>query len=335
MTDAAAPFPLSGQRVLITGGLGFIGSNLAHRCLSLGAQVTVYDCLDPRSGGNMRNLHGIESAVRIVLNDVRNFEGVCAVIRDHDLVFNCAAYTSHPNSMRDPLTDIDINCKGVINLLEAARRFNPAIRLVQVATSTQIGRMRYSPVDENHPEFPLDIYSANKSVSEKYALIYGNAYGLPVAVVRLPNVFGPRSNIISPEFGAINYFVGLALQGRPLTVYGEGAQMRNVLFVEDAVSALLAATGPTAQGQVFFAAGDGQHSIGEIARAIVAAMGQGEVRHVAWPKERAAIEFGDVILSNAKIKAALGWSLLFSLEAGLAVTRAYFERHLEHYLRGL
>src|SRR6185369_7130275 len=184
---------LKDKRVLITGGLGFIGSNLAIRCLELGASVTIYDMLDPRSGGNMYNIAPVESDVRVVLNDIRNFEGVSACIRGHDLLFSCAAYTSHPNSMKEPMIDIDVNCKGVINLLEAVRRFNPECRVVHVGTSTQIGRMVTSPIDENHSEFPLDIYSANKSVSEKYVLIYGTAYGLDTSVVRLANVYGPRS----------------------------------------------------------------------------------------------------------------------------------------------
>ena len=148
---------LKGKRVLITGGLGFIGSNLAMCCLEQGAEVTVYDCLDPRSGGNMYNIAPIENDVRVVLNDIRSFEGVSAVIRGHDLLFNCAAFTSHPNSMKEPLVDIEVNCMGVINILEAIRRFNPSCRMVQIGTSTQIGRMIHSPVDEIHPEFPVDI----------------------------------------------------------------------------------------------------------------------------------------------------------------------------------
>src|SRR5262245_10623546 len=149
---------MRGKRVLITGGLGFIGSTLALHCLRQGADVTIYDCLDPKSGGNMHNVHGFESDVRIVLNDIRNFEGVSSVIREQDVVFNAAAYTSHPNSMKEPLVDIEVNCKGVINLLEAARRFNRDVKLVHVGTSTQIGRMLQRPIDELHPEFPVDIY---------------------------------------------------------------------------------------------------------------------------------------------------------------------------------
>ncbi len=323
---------MKGKKVLITGGLGFIGSNLAHRCLELGAEVTVYDCLDPLSGGNMYNLHGIENSLRLVVNDIRSMEGISSCIRGQELLFNCAAYTSHPNSMREPLIDIDVNCKGTINILESARRFNPEIKLVHVGTSTQTGKMCYSPVDENHPEFPMDIYSANKTASEKYVLIYSRAYKMRTTVVRLANVFGPRSNIKTPDLGFMNYFIGLALQGKAMTVYGEGAQLRNVTFVQDCVDALLAAAAsPASDGEVFFAVSDRQFSVAEIARGIAEHVG-GEVRFVGWPKERQVIDVGDAVISNEKIRKALGWEPKRTMAEGLVKTKEYFVPVLEKYL---
>src|SRR5438046_1039220 len=156
---------LKNHQVLITGGLGFIGSSLAHRCIALGAGETIYDCLEPRSGGNQENIREISNKVSVVLNDIRNFDSLCEIIKGKHIVFNCAAYTSHPNSMKEPWLDLDVNCAGVINLLEAVRRYNPKIKVVHVGTSSQIGRMKSNPVTEDHPEFPLDIYSANKPVS--------------------------------------------------------------------------------------------------------------------------------------------------------------------------
>ena len=323
---------MQGKRVLITGGLGFIGSNLARRCLELGAEVTIYDCLDPKSGGNMENVRPFENDVRIVVNDIRSFEGISANIRNQDVLFNCAAYTSHPNSMREPLTDIDVNCKGVVNILEAARRFNHGLRIVHIGTSTQIGRMHAEPIDEEHPEYPVDIYSANKSASEKYVLIYGSAYGMPTSVVRLANVYGPRSNIQSPEFGFMNYFIGLTLQGRNLTVFGDGAQKRNVTFVEDAVEALTnAAQSDAANGAALFAVSDDHFTVAEIATAICDAIG-GRVDFVPWPKHRQVIEIGDAVISNAKIKSLLSWQPRVSLPDGLARTRDYYRTCLPAYL---
>jgi UDP-glucose 4-epimerase len=324
---------MKGMRVLVTGGLGFIGSNLAIRCMELGAEVTIYDCLDPKSGGNMYNIAPIESSARIILNDIRNFEGISACIRGHQLLFNCAAFTSHPNSMREPIVDIEVNCKGVINILEAVRRFNPDCRIVHVGTSTQIGRMVHSPVDENHPEFPVDIYSANKTAGEKYVLIYGNAYGMNTTVVRLANVYGPRSNIKSPDFGFMNYFIGLALQKKEISVFGEGKQLRTITFVDDVVEALATAgINDKSRGQVFFAVGDRQHNVAEIATAIASVIG-GRVRFIEWPRDREVIEIGDAIIANRKIRETLGWSAIVDLETGLAKTRDYFSEKLATYLR--
>jgi len=324
---------MKGQKVLITGGLGFIGSNLAHACLSRGAEVTIYDCLDPRSGGNMHNIDDIRDSTRVILNDVRNFEGVSAGVLKQDVLFNCAAYTSHPNSMREPLIDIDVNCKGVINLLEAARRFNPGLKIVHVGTSTQNGKMLTNPIDETHAEFPVDIYSANKSASEKYVLIYGNAYGMKTTVVRLANVFGPRANIKSPDFGFMNYFIGLALQDKELTVFGKGTQLRNVCYVDDAVVALIAASQrQESNGQVFFAVGDRHYDVAEITRKITEHIG-GRVRLMNWPADRETIEIGDAVISNRKAKDVLNWSPLIDLSGGLILTKDYYQTRLEQYLR--
>jgi UDP-glucose 4-epimerase len=334
MTDFSNRFAeLAGQRVLITGGLGFIGSNLAQRCVALGAAVTIYDCLDPHSGGNIHNVHEIEEDVEIIVSDVRHLDDLCQAVRHKDVAFNCAAHTSHSQSMTDPLVDIDVNCRGTINLLEAARRFNREMKIVHVGTSTQMGRLLADVADEHHPEFPTDIYSANKSVSEKYVLIYGSAYGMRTSVVRLANNFGPRSNIRSANFGFINYFIGLALAGKSLTVFGEGRQLRNVSYVGDTVDALLlAGLCEAADGEVLFAVSDNQLNVADIARSICACIG-GEVRFVEWPKEREAIEVGDAVISNEKIKRLLGWSPRVSMSEGLTRTRDFFRPQLEHYLQ--
>ncbi len=331
MTELAAN-SLAGKRVLVTGGLGFIGSNIVHTCVRLGATVTVYDCLDPRSGGNMMNIKPIKEYLKIVLNDMRNFEGVCAAVVDQDIIFNCAAYTSHPNAMKDPFVDIDVNCKGVVNLLEAIRRFSPEAKLVHIGTSTQIGAMRVSPIDETHTEFPVDIYSANKTASEKYVCVYAHAYKLRATVIRLANVYGPRSNIRSSDFGFMNFFIGLGLKGKEITVFGEGKQLRTVSFVDDCVSALvLAAQADVTNGQVYFAVSDQQYSVREVATAIAEVVG-GSVKFIEWPKNREVIEVGDAVISSKKIQTTIGWKHETELHAGLGRTKEYFAPVLTHYL---
>jgi UDP-glucose 4-epimerase len=324
---------LKGKQVTITGGLGFIGSNIAHECVRHGARVTILDSLDPKCGGNLANVLGIEDRIRIMRGDIRAAEDVATAVQDSDIVFNCAAYTSHAASMRDPLEYVDVNCRGLITLLEAVRRSGRPMRFVQVGTSSQVGPMLEEPVTETHPEFPADIYSATKSAGEKYAVVYGRAHGLPVMVVRLANVYGPRANIRSSAFGFINYFIGLALRNEDVTVYGEGAQLRTVTFVDDAVHALLlAAVSDHAAGQVLFAVAERQYTVRELADTIVRQMGAGRVRSMPWPKDRLAIEIGDANISSARIKSTLGWEAKTGLEDGMARTRDYYRPLLDRYM---
>lgn len=324
---------LDGKKILITGGLGFIGSNLAHRCLELGASVTVFDCLDPNSGGNFYNINDIKSHVELRLHDILNFDRLAECITDKDIVFNCAASTSHPFSMREPWLNLDANSRGVINLLEAARRYNKTIRFIHIGTTTQLGKLHYQPADESHPEFPTDIYSANKCASEKYALIYWSAHRIPVTVVRLPNVYGPRAAIHSSDFTFNNFFIGLALQNREITVYGDGKQLRNVLYVDDAVDALVCtAQNESTLGETFFAVSDDHYSVGQVAQATVEHIGSGSVRFVEWPKDRKAIDIGDAVLTNRKFKEFTGWQPQLDLAEGLHLTKNFFRENLSHYI---
>jgi UDP-glucose 4-epimerase len=323
---------LRGRRVLVLGGQGFIGSNVAVAAVAAGAEVTVFDQLHPRAGGNAANLRAVDGAVRLVHGDVRDPVAVAEVIRNADVAINCAALSSHPDSNRHPVENTEVNCVGLLHLLEAIRLYNPALHFVQVGTSTQVGRMLAPIIDETHPEFPLDVYSANKVAGEKYVLLYHRVHGLHTSVVRLANTYGPRACIRTPEFGFVNYFVGRALRGQTITVYGDGLQQRNLSFVEDTVAALLlAATDARANGEVFFATADTQVPVVEIARAITDTIG-GTLEFVPWPAERAAIEFGDAVISNQKIRTQLGWAPTVSLTEGLQRTRAYFAAQLSDYL---
>ncbi len=324
---------LKNKKALITGGLGFIGSNLARSCLELGAKVTIYDNLDHNSGGNLYNARGIENDTEILLYDILNFDLLSQAIRGQDYVFNCAASTSHPFSMREPWSDMDANVKGTINLLEALKRFNPECRFIHIGTSSQLGPLKYEPADEKHPEYPTDIYSANKMVSEKYVLIYTRAHGLRASVVRLANIFGPRACINSAEFTFNNYFIGLALQGKPINIFGSGTQKRNVMYVDDAVKALLAAVRHEQTcGKSYFATSDTHISVSGIAEAIVEVFGSGRVEYIDWPKDRAAIEIGDAVISNAEFKKATGWAPEDGIREGLEKTKSYFENCLEFYI---
>lgn len=323
---------LRNKNILITGGLGFIGSNLAHFCVRHGAHVTIYDSVERHSGANFYNINGIEKKIRIRKDDIRDARTLKQVVKKQDILFNCAAYTSHPESMREPLIDVDVNCKGVITILDAVRKYNPSMKLVHVGTSTQIGKMHNSSVNELHPEFPVDIYSANKCAAEKYVLLYAHAYNIDATVLRLVNVYGPRSNIRSSDFGFINYFIGLGLQGKAMTVYGKGDQIRTVMYVADAVMALVQASiNPKSRGQVFFAGTREYYSVSKIATYISKIVG-GSVAYTPWPRERKMIEAGDAIIDSTKMMNELKWQPSFSFREGLLLTKKYFQSCLHYYL---
>ncbi len=266
------------------------------------------------------------------MGDILNFDELIKSIVGQDIVFNCAASTSHPFSMKEPWIDLDVNCRGVINLLEAARRFNREAKFIHIGTSTQIGRLHYNPADENHPEFPTDIYSANKSVSEKYVLLYGNAYSIPATVVRFANIFGPRASIHSPDFTFVNYFIGLAMQNKSITVYKPGRQLRNVTYVDDAVTALImSALSRETDGKVYFAVSSEHLSVADIASKITEVVG-GKLNLVDWPPERKSVEIGDAVISNKKITDTLGWKPAYNFVDGLAETKKYYANCIKEYI---
>jgi len=322
---------LNDRKILITGGLGFVGSNLAHACVQAGAQVTILDNADPRSGGRRYNLHGIEDRVRLCERDI------CADIEDvvasQEFIFHCAASTSHSRSMREPEHDLHVNCGGSLNLLQTCLKVNPQARILYTGTSTQLGALQHRPADETHPQFAYDIYSSHKAAAENYFLIYARTHGLKTKSIRFANLYGPRAAIHSPEFTFNNFFIGQALQKRPVTVYGDGAQLRNLMFIEDAVQALLtAASHDHGWGEIFFAAAQESLSIAEIARRIADAMGSAGTSFIDWPAGRKNIEFGDAVISSSKLFHATGWQPRTGLDEGLALTRAYYESCLEQYL---
>ncbi len=321
-----------GRRVLITGGLGFIGSNLARRLVTLGADVVLVDSLVPDYGGNLFNIAGIEERVRVNIADVRDPHAMNALVPGCDVLFNLAGQVSHLDSMADPFTDLEINARSQLYILEACRHHNPDIKIVYAGTRQCYGRPLYLPLDEEHRNRPTDINGVNKLAGEWYHLVYGVAYGLRTCSLRLTNTYGPRQLMKHSRQGFIAWFVRLAIEGRTIQVYGDGQQRRDLTYVDDVVDAFLRAGASDAvDGQMFNLGGSEPITLLDLARLIVAIAGQGSVELVPWPEDRQRIDVGDVYSSYELIRRTLGWQPVTSLTCGLEQMIAFYRQHRQHY----
>ena len=322
-----------GKRVLIAGGLGFIGSNLAHRLVSDGARVTLVDCLRPEYGGNRFNIAGIGEQAEIHIADLRDDDAALrALLRQQDYLFNLAGQTSHLDSMRDPETDLEMNCRAQLSLLEACRQENPAIKIVFASTRQIYGVPRYIPVDENHPLAPVDVNGANKLAGENYHLVYGRAYGMHVSVLRLTNTYGPRMRVKDERQTFLGIWLRQLIEGRPIRVFGDGTQIRDFNFVLDVVEALLRAAGDArAAGRIFNLGSSETMSLRELAELLVEINGGGAIERVDFPLERKSIDIGNYCSDYRLISETLGWQPRVPLREGLTQTLEFYRQHGEQY----
>lgn len=321
-----------GRRVVVTGGAGFIGSNLAIRLCQLGADVVIFDCLLPGSGANEANLATIREQVTFVVGDLRDLGALREVIAGADLIFNLAGQISHVRSMREPFLDHAINCLGHLNLVEVWRQTAPQAKVVYAGTRQQYGRPQYLPIDEKHPLTLSDVNAIHKTAAESYHLLYARVYGLQAVSLRLTNTYGPRMLIRTADQTFLGWFVNRAMMGHTIELFGDGMQRRDLTFVDDAVDAmLLAAALPQANGEVFNVSGPRPLTLFDIAQLTVAAVGNGDCRRVPFPEERKKIDIGDAYSDGSKLTAVLGWQPKTSLEEGLRQTVAFYRSNWEQY----
>lgn len=321
-----------GKRVMITGGLGFIGSTLARRLVAADAEVLLVDSLIPEYGGNLHNISGIEDRVRVNISDVRDHTSMAALIRGCDFLFNLAGQTSHMDSMKDPETDLEINCRAQLSILEACRRHNPDIRIVFASTRQMYGKPDYLPVDEKHLLRPVDVNGINKMAGEWYHILYNNVYGIRACALRLTNTIGPRMRIRDARQTFLGIWVRLLLEGKAFEVWG-GEQLRDFNFVEDAVDAfLLAAAHEDAYGHAFNLGASPPVSLRDAADLLVEVAGSGEYVVREFPKERKKIDIGDYYSDYRLIREKLGWQPMTSLREALKQTVDYYRDNLDYYL---
>lgn len=320
------------RRVLITGGMGFIGSNLARRLAAVGAKVTVVDSMIPEYGGNLRNLAEAPGGITVNIADVRDRFSMRYLIRDHDLLFNLAGQTSHLDSMKDPFTDLDINASAQLSILEACRMYNPGIDIIFASTRQVYGRPQHLPVNEGHPLCPVDVNGVNKIAGEQFHLLYQSVYGLRTRVLRLTNTYGPRMRIRDARQTFLGIWIKQILTDAPIQVWG-GQQLRDFNYVDDVVDAMLAAVSDgSTPGEVFNLGSAERVSLLELARMMVNLAGQGRIEMMPFPEERKKIDIGDYYSDFTKIQRVLGWQPKVRLTDGLSRTMEYFRGCLGDYL---
>jgi len=322
----------AGTRVLITGGLGFIGSNLAHRLVDLGAHVTLVDSLIPAYGGNLRNIYGIEDRVRVNIADVRDEYSMNYLVQGQDYLFNLAGQTSHLDSMRDPYTDLEINCRSQLSILEACRKHNDQIKIVYAGTRQIYGKPDYLPVDERHLLHPTDVNGINKMAGEWYHIVYNNVYGIRGCVLRLTNTYGPRMRVKDARQTFLGIWIKKLIDEEPIQVFGDGMQIRDFTYVDDCVEAFLrAAAADGAAGQIFNLGSDETINLRNLAALMVEISGGGSYELVPFPADRKTIDIGDYYGDYRMIQGRLGWRPAVQLRAGLERTLAFYRENRTYY----
>jgi UDP-glucose 4-epimerase len=323
----------NGRTVLITGGMGFIGSNLARCLVQLGVKVIIVDALLPAQGGNPFNLDGIADRVKIVRADIGTDYVANHLVGGVDIIFNLAGHMSHLDSLVWPHRDLELNCAAQLTLLEACRNYNPHVKIVFTSTRQVYGRPELLPVSESHRVAPLDINGVHKLAAEHYHLLYHKLYGTRAVCLRLTNTYGPRQLLAHQRQGFIGWFVRSALTAGVIELYGEGKQCRDINYVDDVVEALLLAGGTEkADGEIFNLGGSEPVSLSDIATELIRLTGRGSVRHVPFPREQQLIEIGNCYLSSDKIETMLGWRARTSWRDGLARTVEFYRERLPQYL---
>jgi UDP-glucose 4-epimerase len=320
------------KKVLITGGLGFIGSSLARRLLSEGAVVTLVDSLIPQYGGNVFNIHDIRDRVTINITDVRDPHAMAYLIQGQDYLFNLAGQTSHIDSMTDPRTDLDINASAQLSILEACRKYNTGIKIIFASTRQLYGKPEYLPVDEKHPIKPVDVNGINKLAGEWYHLLYNNVYGIRACALRLTNTYGPGMRVKDARQTFLGIWIRNLIEGKPIQVFGDGMQLRDFNYVDDVVdSFVLAALSSSANGQVYNLGSREYINLKDLASMMVELFKGGKFQIVPFPPERKAIDIGDYYSDFTKIKDGLGWAPRVGLQEGLRKSLDYYRRNGHNY----
>ena len=321
-----------GKEVLITGGLGFIGSNLSIELVKLGARVTIIDNMLPRQGSNLFNIKNIEDKVKVNISDVRNGLSMNHLVQGKEYIFHLAGQVNHVDSMRNPIQDLDINCRGTLVLLEALRHHNREAKVIFAGTRGEYGSSVKLPVDEDHPTNPKGIYAVTNLTAEKMVLVYDDVFGIKGACLRITNTYGPRHQMMHDEYGVFNWFIRKAMDDDDIPVFGDGRILRDFLYVDDLVQCMLmTASAEGAYGEVFNIGSGVPVSFIELAEKIASISGTGRAKYTEFTQERKEVEPGDYYADIGKIGRVVGWAPKTPLDEGIRKTIEYYRQHRREY----
>jgi len=320
------------KNILITGGLGFIGSNLAIKLYNLGANITIVDSMIPEYGGNFFNLHEIIDKIKINISDIRDINSINVLVREKDYIFHLAGQVSHILSLTNPYPDIDINIIGTINIVEACKKYNPNVKIIYTGTRGQYGPSQKLPVSEDAPTNPKGIYEISNLTAEKILKVYNDIHGIKTVLLRLTNIYGPRAQMKHSLYGVANWFIRLALDNETIKVFGDGSILRDFLYIDDCIDALvLSAESNEVNGEVLNVGHDKPISFIEYAKKVVKIIGSGKWEFAPFSPERKAQEPGDFYSDITKIKKYLGWFPKISIDEGIEKTAKYYKKYKKYY----
>lgn len=323
---------MNALRILITGGLGMIGSTIANKLVKIGAKVTIVDALIEPYGGNFFNIKEIYDKIKLNISDIRDREAMKYLVRNQDVIFNLAGQVCHNDSIEDPFKDADINYIGHLNVLECVRRYNPNAHLFHAGSRLQFGRIDHIPVSEDHPQQPRSPYALNKNAAENMYLFYNNIHQIPCTLFRIANPYGPRSQMKHSKYSMVNWFIRLAMEDKVIKVFGDGKQVRDYIYVDDLCDAfIMAAQKKECVGQVFNVGSGTATSFMEMAKTIVKIVGKGRVESVPWPENYINVETGDYVTDIAKIREFTGWSPKVNIQEGVIRCVDFYRFHKDHY----
>jgi len=319
--------------IVITGGLGFLGSSLAQKLVNYQAKIIIIDNLNPLYGGNYFNLNGIQNKVKIIIDDIRNEKVLIPIIKQCDMLYHFAAQVSYIDSLSMPYEDLELNARSTLQILEICRKYNSEAKIIFSSSRMVLGKIESDHISENSPTNPLSLYGIHKLTSEKYLIMYYKDFGIPFIIFRITNPYGPRQQIKHCKYSLVGWIIKQAMEGKTIKIFGDGKQLRDYIYIDDIVEAIYrCSTNDKATGEIINVASGKSTEFQMMVKEVVNIVKNGNYEFVPWPDNYEKIETGDVIADISKLLSLANWKPKYNLKEGILKTYEYYKKYLMHYL---